>query len=92
MESLEHQVKIDYDIEKNSLEIQRKEKLSDIETKKFQDIISTLGAETLVKISEAGPEAQVTLLQSLGLEGFIMTDGNNPINLYNFANSIAKSD
>lgn len=92
LESLEHQVKINYEIEKNKIEIEKKEKLSTIETKKFEDIINAIGKDTLVKISEAGPESQVALLNSLGLEGFVMTDGNNPVNLFNFANNIAKKD
>jgi major vault protein len=92
MESLEHAIKMDYEINKNKLELQKKEKLSTIETNKFKNIIDTIGQDTLVQISEAGPESQVTLLKSLGLEGFIMTDGNNPINLFNLANQLAKSD
>ena len=92
MESLEHQININYEIEKNQIEIEKKVKLSEIETKKFQSIIDAIGKDTLVKISEAGPESQVTLLKSLGLDGFIMTDGSNPINLFNFANNIVNTN
>jgi len=91
-DSAEHEIKLSHDIAKSKLELDKKEKVSNIETKKFEDMIDAIGKETLVQISEAGPEAQVTLLNSLGLEGFIMTDGNSPINLFNFANSIAKAD
>jgi major vault protein len=31
---------------------------------------------------------QVKLLQSLGLKGFMITDGNSPINLFNTANGL----
>jgi len=68
----------------------KRKKLSNIETLKFERIIQTIGQDTLVNISKAGPESQVKLLQALGLEGFIMTEGNSPINLFNFANNIAK--
>jgi major vault protein len=91
IESLEHNIHLDYEKAKNQLEIDSKSKLSEIETKRFQDIIDAIGKDTLVKLSEAGPESQVALLKSLGLEGFIMTDGSNPINLFNFANNIANS-
>ena len=37
-------------------------------------------------ILKAGPEFQAELLKGLGLSGYIMTDGNNPINLFNTAN------
>jgi len=39
-------------------------------------------------MSRAGPEYQVELLKGLGLSGFIMTDGNNPINLFNSASGL----
>jgi major vault protein len=91
IESLEHQIHLDHEKSKNQLEIESKQKLSEIETKRFQNIIDAIGKDTLVKLSEAGPESQVALLKSLGLEGFIMTDGSNPINLFNFANSIANT-
>ena len=39
-------------------------------------------------MAEAGPEYQAKLLEGLGLSGFIMTDGNNPINLFNTANGL----
>jgi hypothetical protein len=31
---------------------------------------------------------QAQLLQSLGLKGFMITDGNSPINLFNTANGL----
>jgi major vault protein len=92
MESLEHHIKMDYEIEKNKIQIRRKEELSHIETNKFQSIINAIGKDTLVKLADAGPESQVALLSSLGLEGYVLTDGNNPLNLFNFANNIAKKD
>jgi len=91
MESLKHSINLNYEKDKNFLLINEKEKLSNIETLKFERIIQTIGQDTLVNISKAGPESQVKLLQALGLEGFIMTEGNSPINLFNFANNIAKS-
>ena len=36
-------------------------------------------------MAQAGPEFQAELLKGLGLQGFIMTDGNNPINLFDSA-------
>lgn len=92
LESLKHSIHLNYEKEKNIIEITKKEKLSNIETRKFENIIDAIGKDTLVELSQAGPQAQVALLQSLGLDGFVLTDGNNPINLFNFANNIAKKD
>ena len=39
-------------------------------------------------MAEAGPRYQAELLKGLGLSGFIMTDGNNPINLFNTASGL----
>jgi major vault protein len=70
------------------LEIFRAKELAAIESKKFDDMIQAIGPQTIVAMSKAGPEYQVELLKGLGLSGFIMTDGNNPINLFNSASSL----
>lgn len=92
IEKMEHDIKLQYEKEKNNIELTAKQKISDIQTKKTQDIIDTIGRDVLIQISQAEPEAQLNLLKSLGLEGFIMTDGNSPINLFNFANKITKTN
>jgi len=51
-------------------------------------MIAAIGPQTIVAMSKAGPEYQVELLKGLGLQGFIMTDGNNPINLFNTASGL----
>jgi major vault protein len=71
-----------------NLEIERAKSLAEIESNKFEQMISAIGPQTIVAMSKAGPEYQVELLKGLGLQGFIMTDGNNPINLFNTANGL----
>jgi len=51
-------------------------------------VIAALGSDTIEEIAKAGPELQVKLLQSLGLEGYLVTDGSSPINLFNTAASL----
>lgn len=46
---------------------------------------SAIGQETLVAVAKAGPEVQAQLLGSLGLEGYLVTDGSTPINLFRTA-------
>jgi len=42
----------------------------------------------LKSIAESGPALQAKLLQGLGLSSFLITDGNNPINLFNTASGL----
>jgi major vault protein len=50
--------------------------------------VEALGAETIRAIAQAGPEMQVRLLESLGLQSVLITDGKNPINLFGTANGL----
>ena len=73
--------------EEQRLEIKKIIENNKIEAEKFKNIIDAIGPQTLVEIAKAGPELQAKLLQGLNLSGYILTDGNNPINLFNVANS-----
>jgi len=90
MDKLEHTIKIEYDKEKNQIELHEKQILSDLETSKFEKVIKAIWQDTLVEISKAWPESQIKMLQALGLDWYILTNWNSPVNLFNFANSIAK--
>jgi len=79
---------LEYETAISDLEIDRVKRLSEIESKKFEEMISAIGPQTIVAMARAGPEYQVELLKGLGLQGFIMTDGNNPINLFNTASGL----
>jgi len=58
------------------------------ESNKFKEIMESLGPQTLIEIAKSGPELQAKLLQGLNLSGYVLTDGNNPINLFNLANNL----
>jgi major vault protein len=79
---IEHQKQL------NELEITRAKQLSDIEAFKFKSIVTAIGADTIKSMAEAGPAMQAKLLSGLGLQSFLITDGNSPINLFNTANGI----
>lgn len=51
-------------------------------------MIDAIGKETLVDMAKVGPETNAALLKSLGLKGYLVTDGKNPINLINTANGL----
>ncbi len=67
------------------LEVNKARQLADIEAQKFKELVDAIGAETIKKIAQAGPEMQAKLLSGLGLKSLMITDGSNPINLFNTA-------
>jgi len=74
--------------EQNELEISKMGELATIESEKFKQMVSSIGAETIQAISTSGPEMQVKLLKSLGLQSTLITDGASPINLFNTAQGL----
>lgn len=79
------EAELKYQSEQNSLDLSKAKEIAAIEAEKFQNMVSSIGADTLQAISTAGPEMQVKLLQSLGLKSTLITDGSSPINLFSTA-------
>jgi major vault protein len=79
---------LDYTRRLNELELKKARELSEIEGKKLAEVMDAIGAETVVAIAQAGPEMQAKLLEGLGLKGYLITDGNSPINLFSTANGM----
>lgn len=77
----EREMEIEYQKSIASLEIEKAQRLAEIESNKFKNLMDNLGRETLVSMAAAGPEAQAKLLGSLGLKGYLISDGKSPINL-----------
>jgi len=74
--------------EQNAIEINKNTQLSEIETSKFKKMVEAIGAQTLKDMATAGPDLQLKMLQALGLQSTLITDGSNPINLFNTANGL----
>jgi len=72
----------------NEMEITKAKELASIESEKFKNLVNAIGAKTIKTIAEAGPAMQAKLLGGLGLKSFLITDGNNPINLFSTANGL----
>jgi major vault protein len=88
-----YRVSIDHEKKMSELRISKMKSLAEIEAKKFEEIVGSLGQETLVAIANSGMESQVKLLEGLGLKGYLLTDGKTPVNLFNAANNlIGKKD
>jgi major vault protein len=82
---------LEYKKRTNELELHKSRELADIEANKLAQIMEAIGPETIVAIAEAGPEMQAKLLEGLGLKGYLITDGNSPINLFNTAQGMVGS-
>ena len=80
-----HQTTLDYQQKLNDLEVEKVDRLSKIEAEKFESTMDAIGPETILAMAKAGPELQAQLLEGLGLKGYLITDGNSPINLFNTA-------
>ncbi|CAN1208580.1 hypothetical protein TUMEXPCC7403_00065 [Tumidithrix helvetica PCC 7403] len=72
----------------NELEIAKATAMAQINTVEFREKVEAIGAETLKAMAQAGPEMQARLLQSLGLQSVLITDGKNPINLFGTATGL----
>jgi len=83
-----HTAEIEHRKQLDELEINKAKELANIESTKFKNIVEAIGADTIKAISLAGPEMQVKLLKSLGLQSVMITDGNSPINLFSTANGL----
>jgi len=70
------------------LETFRAQQLAEIDADKFQSIVGSIGLKTIESIARAGPELQAKLLSGLGLQGYLVTDGHNPINLFQTASGM----
>ncbi|CAF3314215.1 unnamed protein product [Rotaria socialis] len=85
---LAREAEINYLREQNELEITKKAEMSRIETDKFKLQIESIGASTIQAIATSGPDTQVKLLQALGLQSMLVTDGHSPINLMGFGQGL----
>ncbi|MGK7873180.1 MAG: colicin uptake protein [Xenococcaceae cyanobacterium] len=72
----------------NNLEIEKAERMAQITSSEFAQKVEAIGAQTIQAIAQAGPEMQARLLEALGLQSVLITDGNNPINLFGTANGL----
>ena len=80
----------EYEKEKQTIEmmIEKSSKTSEIETSKFKQLVKSIGPETIKAMARSGPENRAKLLKGLGLEGYLVTDGKTPVNLFAAANGL----
>ncbi|MGE5657826.1 MAG: colicin uptake protein [Actinomycetota bacterium] len=72
----------------NHLEIEKAQRMAEITSTEFREKVEAIGSETLTAMAQAGPEMQARLLQALGIQSVLITDGRNPINLFSTAQGL----
>lgn len=86
----EHNHQLDMQQKMDQLELNKSKQLADIEVEAFSKTVLALGPETIKAIAVAGPDMQQKLLNGLGIQSVLITDGANPINLFNAATGLVK--
>lgn len=84
----QHTIEFTYQQGLAEIEIHETREMAQIEVAKLAKMIGALGPKTLSQIVNAGPEMQAKILKSLGLKGYLMTDGKSPVNLFDTANGL----
>merc|ERR1719498_1890265 len=74
----------------NAIEVTRHRELAEIESSKFKNMVDAIGCNTIESIARAGPEMQAKLLSGLGIKSMMITDGKNPINLFQTASQMVE--
>ncbi|KAM6032902.1 major vault protein [Chlamydotis macqueenii] len=69
-------------------EAARAQALADVEASQVREVAAAPGPDTIRDIARAGPELQVKLLQGLGLQSTLITDGTAPLNLFTTARGL----
>jgi len=70
------------------MEINKSRRVTQIEINKFKQLVKSIGVDTIVSMAKSGPENKAKLLKNLGLEGYLVTDGQTPVNLFNAAEGL----
>ncbi len=76
----------------DGLELEKARRLAGMNAAEFREKIQALGADTIRAIAQAGPEMQARLLEGLGIQSVLITDGKSPINLFGTAQGLINSN
>ncbi len=69
-------------------ELETARRTAAVEVTRFKRVVSAIGTSTLESIARAGPEMQAKMMEGLGLQGFLITDGKSPLNLFDAGNAL----
>ena len=65
--------------------------MAGIESAKFKAMVDVMGSDAIKSMASAPQDHQVKMLQALGLNSTLITDGKNPVNLFNTAQGLLGS-
>ncbi|EDO49176.1 predicted protein [Nematostella vectensis] len=80
---------LDFLKKKNEQEIQRAKELAAVEVAKFSAKVKSIKPRTISNIAKSGPRSKAELLQSLGIEQALITDGKTPLNLFQSGRAVS---
>ncbi|KAI3388828.1 hypothetical protein SNEBB_006544 [Seison nebaliae] len=82
------EAEIDFQKKKNELKILREKKKAEIQIKKIEKQIGALGQNTIKAIASAENNRKVDMLKALNMRSTLITTGDQPVNLFKFAEGI----
>jgi len=83
-------IELEHEQAMSKLRLEKAKIANEVEASKFEGIMQALGPKTLEAIAASGMETQVKMLEGLGLKGYLLTDGQTPINLFSAAGGLIK--
>lgn len=90
IKSRKQELVLNFEKSQTEIEYNEKKELTEIEVSKIERLMKAIGSKNLAEILNAEPKMQQKMLQSLGLKGYLMTDGRNPINLFDTAEGLVQ--
>lgn len=66
---------LNYKKEMDNLDIEKQERLAQIESQRFSQLMQSLGSETLKEIARAGPELQVLCQTLINIHSCMLMEG-----------------
>lgn len=79
------EAELEYQKAQDVLAVEKSTKLAQIESTRFAEMVTAIGADTIRAIAVSGPELQAKLLGGLGIKSTLITDGKTPISLFETA-------
>lgn len=82
------EAEIQFLMDQNRLEVEKAERMAQIQSNQFKAMVDSIGADTIKAIASGPQDHQVSMLKALGLQTTLITDGKNPVNLFNAAQGL----
>lgn len=85
------EAEIQFLMDQNRLEVDKAERMAQIQAMQFKAMVDSIGADTIKAMASGPQDHQVNMLKALGLQTTLITDGKNPVNLFNAAQGLLGS-